>query len=698
MQTKSFLPGLVVAILFSHFAASAPLDTVGNRTVLIDLLHPLPPSVQFHDSHAGKVTESGLQILFKPADWPGIYVHAPEDTWDFSGHFGMGFTVHNPSAAPAVICLRVDNDGADGTNHCNNLESEIAPGETKDVCMAFSRNDKEFFWGMRGVPPVDAPLGKGAPLNLKEITGFQIFLAHPAQDTTLALKQVFLFGGSHADYINAHMPFVDAFGQYKHGDWPGKLKEEGDFARRLEEERTLLEATPALAERDSFGGWLAGPQLAGTGWFRTEKIDGKWWLITPEGRLFLSLGINCVGFSEYTFAEQRDAWFEYLPDKNDPIFSQAFTVLHGVHSMADVIGGSGSAFNFYAANMIRKYGKDWKTFGREMAYKRLRAWGFTTIGNWSPPFMLETSPVPFTSSATTGNAPRLQAAEGYWSKICDAYHPEFRESIEPEISAMTAKYSGNPLCIGYFVDNELSWEGVIGGVLASNAEQPARQAFLKQLQEHYKDIQSLNDAWESDFSSWDAIERPSKRTKAFKDDTDSFLYQFALQYFTTVRDILKEKAPNQLYLGCRFSPATEPAVRACAAVADVVTFNIYRRQVTPDRWAGEHDLNKPLLIGEFHFGALDRGLFHTGLVATRDQDDRATHYKNYVRSVLEHPGFVGCHWFQFIDEPLTGRSLDGENYNIGFLTVTDTPYPELVEAAKEIHGKAYEIRFNAGRE
>ena len=26
-----------------------------------------------------------------------------------------------------------------------------------------------------------------------------------------------------------------------------------------------------------------------------------------------------------------------------------------------------------------------------------------------------------------------------------------------------------------------------------------------------------------------------------------------------------------------------------------------------------------------------------------------------------------------VDEPLTGRAYDGENYNIGFLTVTDTP-------------------------
>jgi len=67
-------------------------------------------------------------------------------------------------------------------------------------------------------------------------------------------------------------------------------------------------------------------------------------------------------------------------------------------------------------------------------------------------------------------------------------------------------------------------------------------------------------------------------------------------------------------------------------------------------------------------------------------------YRDYVTSVLKHPSFVGCHWFQYTDEPLTGRTFDGENYNIGFVTVTDTPYPEMVEAARVVQGEAYNTR------
>ena len=103
-------------------------------------------------------------------------------------------------------------------------------------------------------------------------------------------------------------------------------------------------------------------------------------------------------------------------------------------------------------------------------------------------------------------------------------------------------------------------------------------------------------------------------------------------------------------------------------------------------------VDKPMIVGEFHFGALDRGLFHTGLVATRDQKERADSYRSFVNDCLDHPRFVGTHWFQWRDQALTGRA-DGENYQIGFLTIADAPYPELVEAAREIGATMYRRRY-----
>lgn len=68
-------------------------------------------------------------------------------------------------------------------------------------------------------------------------------------------------------------------------------------------------------------------------------------------------------------------------------------------------------------------------------------------------------------------------------------------------------------------------------------------------------------------------------------------------------------------------------------------------------------------------------------------------YRDYVNIALDNPMVVGCHWFQYLDQPLTGRSYDGENYNIGFVTVTDTPYPEMVKIARQTHDEAYSRRW-----
>ena len=59
------------------------------------------------------------------------------------------------------------------------------------------------------------------------------------------------------------------------------------------------------------------------------------------------------------------------------------------------------------------------------------------------------------------------------------------------------------------------------------------------------------------------------------------------------------------------------------------------------------------MIGEFHFGALDRGLFHPGLVETKNQTERGEAYEVYVESALRHPNIIGTHWHQFSDQATT---------------------------------------------
>jgi hypothetical protein len=47
---------------------------------------------------------------------------------------------------------------------------------------------------------------------------------------------------------------------------------------------------------DQYGGWkkLRGKK---TGYFHTQEIRGRWWLVTPDGYVFFSKGVCHIAFS-----------------------------------------------------------------------------------------------------------------------------------------------------------------------------------------------------------------------------------------------------------------------------------------------------------------------------------------------------------------------------------------------------------------
>jgi hypothetical protein len=633
-----------------------------------------------------------LEVRFERVDWPNVYFPAPDGAWDWSEAQGLAVDVFNPSVEAVNVAMRVDNPGADGSNHCVTGQTTALPGETTVLRAAFGPTSAGPFWGMRGIP-IAGPIGVGKSIDSSNVVAFQIFLPTPDKAATLILDNIRPYGSSESIADEVPFPFIDRFGQYKHDTWPGKLEDEAQLAEWKRDEERALAANPQLPGLDAYGGWTDGPQREATGWFRTEQIDGKWWLVTPEGHLFLSIGMDCVGTWEHTFVEQREPWFDWLPETDDPVFGRMYGNVSGAHSMADIIDGKGRTFGFYGANLARKYGENWPEQWRETTCQRLKSWGFNTIGNWSQENVIEQCDIPYVAtSGVSGSFRRIEGGGGYWAKMPDVYDPDFAKAVEAGIAPAARKHASNPRCIGLFADNEMAWEAIRTGTLASPVDQPCRVAQVEMLTEKYGVIAALNAAWETDAADWDALRAPARANAVCAADLDAFVYAFAHRYFTLVNDVIKREAPHMLYLGCRFSFASDTVVRACADVADVVSFNLYLPSIKPDYRTGDRALGKPFLIGEFHFGALDRGMFHTGLVGTANQEERASSYQRYVRGVVDHPAFVGCHWFQYVDESTTGRWYDGENYNIGFVNVVDTPYPELVEAAKMVHAEMYARR------
>ncbi len=640
-----------------------------------------------------------LQVDFEAAEQPQIELSAAATRADWRPLGALGVDVTNPSEEPLGFSLEVED--AAGNKSTARTALDLQPHESG--CYALPLNSPPPpEMGMRGEPSIPGfrlMAENHRPVDLSRMAKVRIFLTKPARPRTLVFDNIRLAPGVTYDKI------VDAFGQYAREQWPGKLTSDAAFATNRAKEEAELKAHPALPDRDEYGGWASGPQLEGTGYFRTIRQDGKWWLVTPSGHLFFSLGFNSINTNEGgTVVEGREQMFQWLPAPDDPLAEH-----YGVDRWPSPVGlaikfAQGRTFQFYTANLERKYGPDWWEKWKSITLQRLPAWGFNTIGNWSDPRLYEAKRVPYTATLDVeGKFAEVPSGTDYWKRMSDPFDPVFAEAADSSARKAVEQRHNDPWCIGYFVDNELSWGsmrddksryGLALGAVSLDAASPAKRAFVEQLQKRYPSVQELNAAWATQFADWTALlERPFRPTgdfsQAMREDMSAFVKVFAAQYFRTVRDALKKYDPNHLYLGTRFAGYTREGVEACAEFCDVLSFNIYRPRVEPAQWSFLNGLDKPVIVGEFHMGALDRGMFHPGLVKTRDQEARAAMFMDYVRSVVDNPTFVGCHYFKYADEPLTGRPGDGENYSIGFTTVVDELYPEMIKAAKNVAGEMY---------
>jgi len=650
-------------------------------------------SVEASDCNVVRTQGNSLRIETghgKP--WPGITLKAPAGKWDLSEYEYVSVDIKNPGTEAIRVNCRVDNPGANGAKNCVTGNTEVGPGAsgTLNVRIFPSRwrlSEPLELVGMRGYPTHSGKIDTG------NVTQLVIFVNRPETNRLFEISNIRATGTVESVEVESFLPFIDEFGQYMHKDWAGKTHSEEELIAGERTERKDLGSHPGPEHRSKYGGWSIGPRRRATGSFRVEKYLGKWWLVDPEGCLFWSHGIDCVHSSTSTPISNRENYYSSLPKSNSrysAFYGTGSWAPHGYYKDHTPY----KTYDLCRANLLRKYGRDWQNIFASITHERVRSWGLNTIGNWSDGDIYLMHKTPYVCTVNS-NSRRIEGSEGYWGKFFDVFDLEFEKSLLVAFGKERGRTAEDPWCIGYFVHNELSWGDEVSLALAtlkSPADQPAKRVFVKDLREKYAVIVNVNRIWGTDYSSWDDLllsrEAPDKE-KARTDLVD-FYTKTAETYFRTIRSAMISVAPLKLYLGCRFAWANDVAANAASKYCDVVSYNKYTYSIEDFRPAVE--VERPVIIGEFHFGALDRGMFHTGLRPTTDQKDRAEKYKQYVRGALKNPYVVGTHWFQYKDQATTGRG-DGENYQIGFLDICDRPYPEIVEAAREVGYNLYEYRL-----
>ena len=479
--------------------------------------------------------------------------------------------------------------------------------------------------------------GAYGPLNA--VTAMGVSMQQPLGRPTLEIRSVRLAKEDPGSDVLDRKPVVDEFGQWIPADWQGKIKS----LEQLKGEWAAEEAKLGTGDFGwcKYGGYL-NTKAKATGFFRVERVDDRWWFVDPDGHLFFSTSSTGMGSGSGDARVQgREDYFSALPPRDLPGSRR---------------GGPG----FYGWNLARRHGTNDPLKWADLALKRLENWGLNTIGNWSDPRLWDAH-----KKAYQVNLGGWGMREGYLG-LPDVYSEEFVKTADKDAAAQCAPRKEDPWLLGYFIANEPPW--------------PGRESLVVDMILEGKSCPIQAEAKRFLMAGGDTPERRRQ-----------FIYRAFSRFLEVTMKAIRRHDPNHLILGLRFGGGVPPAemLRACK-VFDVYSLNVYSTEVSVKNLEEIYRVTgRPIIVGEFHFGVPGRGLA-AGLVQVRDLAERGVAYRYYVEQAAAFPAFIGTSWFQWVDQPCTGR-MDGENYNIGLVDVTDRPYGDMVEAMRETHRRVQAV-------
>jgi sugar phosphate isomerase/epimerase len=402
-------------------------------------------------------------------------------------------------------------------------------------------------------------------------------------------------------------------------------------------------------ELSRYGGWKVARYRA-TGFFRTEKIGDRWWIIDPEGYPYLDRSV--VDLKMGNSDRQQEALVKKF--------------------------GAASAWIQQTSQLLREN-------------------GFTGAGCWSDADLIRSSQTPLVYTVNispmqsyreahrkrAGGTYRNAGWQGYEHDLVMVFDPEF-ERIANQTAARLAQYQNDPYLLGYFTDNELPWknDALVRHLIYLPPTDPGYVAAKEWLVAHKGPNATVADVTDKD-----------------RQDFNAFYLE---RYLAIVTQAIRRYDTNHLYLGCRFNQETEELrsaalFRVAGKYMDIISINHYRKW-EPDQktlaswgqWSG-----RPFLITEWYIKGEDSGLpNNTGagwLVGT--QTERGYFYQNFCLELLKSPYSVGWQWFKYQDNDPENLRTDPSNRdsNKGIVDSLYEPFPNLLTQMKQLNQQAYHL-------
>jgi uncharacterized protein (TIGR03437 family) len=486
--------------------------------------------------------------------------------------------------------------------------------------------------------------------------------------------------------LQDYAPYVDTYGQSVYSDFPGKIQTDADLQTAATEEQTALAAWGTPSGYDAWGGVLnAGWQDTATNFFHVVQHNGVWWLISPAGNpcFYIGLDTGPLTTGNSTPTTNRTWEFKVLPPQTAP-----YDAAWGYWDW----GNTGIAsVSFDTWNMIRKYGSgSWQTTATNLAVQRMKAWGFSGFGKWAN---------------DAGNLPILPVLEGYnvplVARHADVFDPNVQTLFRASLQKQMGDRVNDPLILGWSYGNEydeIITPDEVQTILNKGSTVPAKRALVDQaLSTIYNNsVAAMAAAWHVAPATTAGLYSASPTPPAA--DIETLRQFYADRYYDFLYKTVKSIDPNHLYFGFWIVPgwwvnATD--WQLIAPHVDVIGYDRYSPVFEDSLLEGlAKSTAKPIFLGEFSFPPsynLLRGYEIYAAASATDDADAGAQYQSNLESAARNPWCIGVAWFEYRDEPVSGRGflgetdldlVEGEDYAFGMVDVADRPKYDLVNRVR----------------
>lgn len=427
-------------------------------------------------------------------------------------------------------------------------------------------------------------------------------------------------------------------------------------------------------QTDAYGGFL---DIKGekTGFFHTEQINNRWWLVTPEGNGFYGIGIAhpITGFTQaavhFTFGSDQEAWLK-----------------GSIQRMRD-LGFNCVWSGPYCPERLQSDFVD-----KELAEK--------IFSEAKIPYVF---PLPLIKH-------NVELKEG--EKQPDVFSTEYLQYVKDLVAKYAPKIQDNNWVMGYYYgfgswDNEEKW---INTTL-ERKDSPGRKRLLGILEAKYQgDIRKFNKVYGSDYESFSdlirngTLEYPKwiKRHKfglaempktegaqEMYDDAQDLIEEIIVHVYKLGHEEIRKYDKNHMILGSYVKEATltKETWQRVAPFIDVIAPQHVSKAFPIEPIVKL--LGKPALISDQPLG----NVYSSHLLMTKaaygpvpDHVDRLVIYDILANRISKAPEFIGID----ICSCLYDQSHPNKAYELGqpgFFTIEGESKHHLCRTAKELNNQ-----------